>query len=161
MYAIRSYYGHDLYEAFAPGDMSESIFLHCARAIESALKFGEHGLPLMGAGDWNDGMDKVGIGGKGESVWLGFFLAEVLRLFSQLCRRRGETALAARYEKTREEIMINIEHNAWDGEWYMRAFFDDGTPLGSSSSPECRVITSYSIHYTKLYDCLLTAFSTF
>lgn len=130
---------HDLYEAFPPSDTSESIFLHCTHAIDSALKFGEHGLPLMGAGDWNDGMDKVGIGGKGESVWLAFFLVEVLRQFSELCRMRAETAFAERYEAARQELMINIERNAWDGEWYMRAFFDDGTPLGSSESPECRI----------------------
>ncbi len=130
---------HDLYEAFEPSDTSESIFLHCARAIDSALKFGEHGLPLMGAGDWNDGMDKVGIGGRGESVWLAFLLVEVLRLFSDLCRLRSETALAERYDATRQELMLNVERNAWDGEWYMRAFFDDGTPLGSSTSPECRI----------------------
>lgn len=130
---------HDLYEAFLPSETSESLFAHCARAIDSALKFGEHGLPLMGAGDWNDGMDKVGIGGKGESVWLAFFLVEVLRLFSQVCRLRGETTFAERYEKTRQELMVNVERSAWDGEWYMRAFFDDGTPLGSSTSPECRI----------------------
>lgn len=130
---------HDLYESFPPSDTSETLFMHCARAIDSALKFGEHGLPLMGAGDWNDGMDKVGIGGKGESVWLAFFLVEVLQQFAELCRLRGETALAERYEITRQELMMNIERNAWDGEWYMRAFFDDGTPLGSSASPECRI----------------------
>lgn len=130
---------HDLYEAFPLSDTSESIFMHCARAIDSALKFGEHGLPLMGAGDWNDGMDKVGIGGRGESVWLAFFLVEVLRQFAELCRMRGEIVLAERYEQTRQELMTNIERNAWDGEWYMRAFFDDGTPLGSNSSPECRI----------------------
>ncbi len=130
---------HDLYEAFETGETSESLFWHCVRAIDSALRFGEHGLPLMGTGDWNDGMDKVGMGGKGESVWLGFFLVEVLRMFSELSRKRGETALAERYEKTRQELMASIEQNAWDGEWYMRAFFDDGTPIGSAASPECRI----------------------
>ncbi len=130
---------HDLYEAFDTGETSESLFWHCARAIDSALRFGEHGLPLMGTGDWNDGMDKVGIGGKGESVWLGFFLIEVLRVFSELAHKRGETATAQRYEQSRQELMANIEQHAWDGEWYMRAFFDDGTPLGSSKSAECRI----------------------
>ncbi len=130
---------HDLYEAFETGETSESLFGHCARAIDSALRLGEHGLPLMGTGDWNDGMDKVGIGGKGESVWLGFFLIEVLRQFCELAQRRGETDTAERYERIRQELMANIERHAWDGEWYMRAFFDDGTPLGSSASPECRI----------------------
>ncbi len=130
---------HDLYESFEAGETSESLFSHCVRAIDSALRFGEHGLPLMGAGDWNDGMDKVGIGGKGESVWLGFFLVYVLRQFSELCRLRGETDLAERFERTRQALVNSIEQHAWDGEWYMRAFFDDGTPLGSSASPECRI----------------------
>ncbi len=130
---------HELYEAFQTGGMRESVFMHCVRAIDSALKFGEHGLPLMGTGDWNDGMDKVGALGKGESVWLAFFLVEVLREFIGLCRTRGETETAERFEKQREELKINIEKNAWDGEWYLRAFFDDGTPLGSNTSPECRI----------------------
>ena len=130
---------HDLYEAFETGETSENLFAHCLRAIDSALRLGEHGLPLMGAGDWNDGMDKVGIGGKGESVWLGFFLVEVLRLFCELAQRRGDADIAERYERTRQALMASIEQHAWDGEWYMRAFFDDGTPLGSSASPECRI----------------------
>ena len=130
---------HDLYESFETGETKETLFWHCVRAIDSSLQLGEHGLPLMGTGDWNDGMDKVGLGGKGESVWLGFFLVEVLRMFCELAHKRGETVLAQRYEETRQALMTNIEQHAWDGEWYMRAFFDDGTPLGSAASPECRI----------------------
>lgn len=130
---------HDIYEEFQSGDSEENIFSHCIRAIDSALQFGENGLPLMGTGDWNDGMDKIGEGGKGESVWLAFFLAEVLRLFSELCRRRGEETIAQRYEEQRMQLRANIENNAWDGDWYMRAFFDDGTPVGSNKSLECKI----------------------
>jgi cellobiose phosphorylase len=129
---------HDLYDQFEESAERESLFLHCVRAIGS-VGFGERGLPLMGAGDWNDGMDKVGAAGRGESVWLGFFLAEVLRLFSLLCRRRGENGMADQYDAQRDELRQNLEEHAWDGEWYKRAFFDDGTPLGSRTSPECRI----------------------
>ena len=130
---------HDIYEEFSFADITENVFSHCVRAIESALKFGERGLPLMGTGDWNDGMNKIGEEGKGESVWLAFFLSEVLRMFAALCRRRGEDILAQSYEEKRESLRANIENNAWDGEWYMRAFFDDGTPVGSRGSFECSI----------------------
>ncbi len=130
---------HDIYEQFASGALSESVFFHCVRAIDSALKFGNHGLPLMGTGDWNDGMDRIGEKGSGESVWLGFFIVEVLRLFIPVCRARGEETIACAYEEKREEIRANIENNAWDKEWYMRAFFDDGTPVGSHVSQECKI----------------------
>lgn len=130
---------HDIYEDFSADNVKENIFSHCVRAVDSALKFGEHGLPLIGTGDWNDGMNKIGEQGKGESVWLAFFLSEVLRVFSALCRRRNENALAEGYEEKRENLRANAEKAAWDGEWYMRAFFDDGTPVGSRGSPECRI----------------------
>jgi cyclic beta-1,2-glucan synthetase len=130
---------HDIYEEFCSSDITENVFSHCVRAIDSALKFGEHGLPLIGTGDWNDGMNKIGEKGKGESVWLAFFLTEVLRMFAALCRRRGEDALSKMYEEKREELRANIENNAWDGDWYMRAFFDDGTPVGCRGSQECSI----------------------
>lgn len=130
---------HDLYEEFPIGETSENVFMHCMRAIESAFPLGEKGLPRMGTGDWNDGMDKIGEHGRGESVWLAFFLVEVLRMFGEVCRRRNENHMAAKYEDLRQQIKNNIEKNAWDGEWYMRAFFDDGTPIGSSESPECKI----------------------
>jgi len=129
----------DIYERFEESDYTESLFLHCKRAIDSALNLGQHELPLMGTGDWNDGMDKVGEEGKGESVWLAFFLAVIMQSFAAVCRIRGETELAESYDKKRIEIKSNIEKNAWDGEWYLRAYFDDGTPVGSSMSPECSI----------------------
>ncbi len=116
-----------------------SVYEHCIRAIEHGLRFGEHGLPLMGSGDWNDGMDRVGNHGKGESVWLGFFLCEVLTQFTGLASQRGDLAFAARCREEGERLRQNIETNAWDGAWYRRAYFDDGTPLGSASNAECQI----------------------
>ncbi len=118
---------------------SETVLAHCIRAVERSLEFGEHGLPLMRTGDWNDGMDKVGEKGRGESVWLGFFMIHVLREFSVLCRENGHAAEAERYDCKIQELSRNIQEQAWDGNWYIRAFFDDGTPLGSSKNPECKV----------------------
>ena len=109
------------------------------RAIEKAMKFGNHGLPLIGGGDWNDGMDKVGIKGRGESVWLGWFLYTVLNRFIPICLAREDVERAERYKKTAEELLSAIEGHGWDGGWYRRAFFDDGTPLGSESNAECRI----------------------
>jgi cyclic beta-1,2-glucan synthetase len=109
------------------------------RAVAHGLRFGEHGLPLIGSGDWNDGMNLVGMGGKGESVWLGFFLCEVLRQFTGLARARGDAAFAARCEEEGNRLRRSIEQHGWDGAWYRRAYFDDGTPLGSASSAECRI----------------------
>ncbi|HVJ82753.1 MAG TPA: glucoamylase family protein [Planctomycetia bacterium] len=116
-----------------------TLFEHCVRAIDHGLRFGTHGLPLMGGGDWNDGMNLVGRRGKGESVWLGFFLFHVLEQFAALARRRGETAIADRYAVEAGRLRGNIEANAWDGEWYRRAYFDDGAPLGSSANEEGRI----------------------
>ncbi len=98
-----------------------------------------HGLPLMGSGDWNDGMNRVGIQGKGESVWLGFFLYEVLRQFGALALRHDDPAFAERCAAEGIRLRENIERHAWDGGWYRRAWFDDGTPLGSSDNLECRI----------------------
>ncbi len=116
-----------------------SLYEHCARAIRHGLRFGAHGLPLMGSGDWNDGMNLVGIHGRGESVWLGFFLHEVLTSFSRLARRRDDSGLAERCDKEAGNLRRNIARHAWDGEWYLRAWFDDGSPLGSSANPECAI----------------------
>jgi len=116
-----------------------SMYEHSVRAIDHALRFGEHGLPLMGCGDWNDGMNLVGQHGKGESVWLGFFLYDVLNQFASLASRRGDDANAERYRLEAGRLRGNIEHHAWDGEWYRRAYFDDGTPLGSSENLECQI----------------------
>jgi cellobiose phosphorylase len=109
------------------------------RAILRGFSFGERGLPLMGSGDWNDGMNIVGAHGKGESVWLGFFLYEVLMRFTELARMRGDTPFAERCQTEAAQLRLNIERNGWDGEWYRRAYFDDGTPLGSASNAECQI----------------------
>lgn len=118
---------------------SASLYQHCVRAIELGLRYGEHGLPLMGSGDWNDGMDKVGIGGKGESVWLAFFLYDILEQFAPLARNHGDLSFAQRCTTQAEFLRQNIEENAWDGGWYRRAYFDDGRALGSAGSPECQI----------------------
>src|SRR5580765_7256911 len=102
------------------------------RSILHGLRFGVHGLPLMGSGDWNDGMNLVGIEGKGESVWLAFFLGSVLARFALVARLRGDMTFAGRCDKERTDLAANIELHGWDGAWYRRAYFDDGTPLGSA-----------------------------
>ncbi|MBK5257081.1 MAG: cyclic beta 1-2 glucan synthetase, partial [Vicinamibacteria bacterium] len=106
----------------------ESLYAHCVRAIRHGLRFGAHGLPLMGSGDWNDGMNLVGIGGQGESVWLAFFLCDVLGQFTRVARGRGDEPFALHCEEERIRLRASIEEHAWDGEWYRRAYFDDGTP---------------------------------
>jgi cyclic beta-1,2-glucan glucanotransferase len=116
-----------------------TLYEHCVRAIKYGLKFGEHGLPLMGCGDWNDGMNLVGQHGKGESVWLAFFLHYVLRQFAKLAQQKGDPAFADQCVEQAERLRLNIEQNAWDGSWYRRAYFDDGTPLGSATNAECQI----------------------
>ncbi len=116
-----------------------SLYQHCVRAIRHGLRFGAHGLPLMGSGDWNDGMNLVGMQGKGESVWLGFFLSEVLGQFSGVARAFGDLPFAELCSAERERLRTAIEQHGWDGGWYRRAYFDDGTPLGSATSLECRI----------------------
>jgi cellobiose phosphorylase len=127
---------------------SATFYEHCVRAIHRGLRFGEHGLPLMGSGDWNDGMNRVGEYGKGESVWLGFFLYEVLMQFTEVARVRGDISFAERCGREAAQVRQNIEQHGWDGEWYLRAYFDDGTPLGSARNPECRIdsiVQSWSV----------------
>jgi cyclic beta-1,2-glucan synthetase len=118
---------------------ADTLYAHCTRAIVHGLRFGQHGLPLMGTGDWNDGMNCVGVKGKGESVWLGFFLYDVVERFSELARRRGDVAFAERCQTEAAKVKTNIEESGWDGQWYRRAYFDDGALLGSASSPECQI----------------------
>ncbi len=124
-----------------PGHSSEaiSLYAHGVRAIEHGLSFGVHGLPLMGTGDWNDGMNLVGAQGKGESVWLGFFLYEVLMQFTRLAQLRGDGQFAERCQREAAQLRQNVERDGWDGEWYKRAFFDDGRPLGSAENAECQI----------------------
>jgi cellobiose phosphorylase len=119
--------------------LSGTLYNHCVRAINYCLRFGEHGLPLIGSGDWNDGMDKVGIHGKGESVWLAFFLYDVLIKFSKISQTHNDSAFAEKCKSEADKLRKNIEVNAWDGEWYKRAYFDDGTPLGSHVNAECSI----------------------
>jgi cellobiose phosphorylase len=107
--------------------------------VKRGLRFGEHGLPLMGTGDWNDGMNKVGVQGKGESIWLGFFLYHVLMQFENVAQLHGDAAFVELCQNEAARLRQNIEQHGWDGEWYRRAYFDDGTPLGSASNPECKI----------------------
>ncbi len=118
-----------------------SLFEHCVCALDSSLAIGSHGLPLFGTGDWNDGMNRVGAGGRGESVWLGWFLHAALLRFAPIAERRGasDAAAAARWRKHAFALQQAIEREAWDGDWYRRGYFDDGTPLGSVASDECRI----------------------
>ncbi|MDD4615131.1 MAG: glycosyl transferase, partial [Caldisericia bacterium] len=118
---------------------SSSLFEHCIRAIEISLQFGSHGLPLMGTGDWNDGMNTVGNKGKGESVWLGWFLYSVLDLFVPLCQKMGDERKARKYVRWMDSIQKAIEKHAWDGYWYRRAYFDNGTMVGSIVNKECKI----------------------
>ncbi|WP_447877130.1 GH36-type glycosyl hydrolase domain-containing protein [Serratia fonticola] len=117
----------------------ESLYLHGARALKHGLTFGEHGLPLMGAGDWNDGMNMVGLEGRGESVWLGFFLFYILQRYGKLATHRGDLELAELCREEAEKLRANLHNNAWDGEWYRRGYFDSGEPLGSHQAAECRI----------------------
>ncbi|NLP12926.1 MAG: glycosyl transferase [Clostridium sp.] len=129
-------------EAYRIPRVSETVstlYDHCIRAINRSLRFGERGLPLIGSGDWNDGMNTVGNKGKGESVWLGWFLYSILKGFAPLCERMGDTELAKSYLETADKIVLAIEENAWDGSWYRRAYFDNGVPLGSIQNSECKI----------------------
>jgi cellobiose phosphorylase len=118
---------------------SASVYEHCVRALVKGYQLGQHGLPLMGTGDWNDGMNKVGAGGKGESVWNGWFFLTVLRAFAGIAKRRGDDERYAWCQDRAEALRVAQEANAWDGAWYRRAYFDDGTPLGSAQNQECQI----------------------
>jgi len=126
---------------FAPlvSDRTATLFEHCALALDASLALGGHGLPLMGAGDWNDGMNRVGEKGDGESVWLGWFLYTALTAFVPLAEARQETNCAAKWAAHAAGLRASLEREAWDGDWYRRAFFDDGEPLGSAANEECRI----------------------
>lgn len=120
-------------------DEKGTVYSHCIKAIERSLNFGSHGMPLMGSGDWNDGMNLVGNEGKGESVWLAFFLYSILINFIPLCKGKNDEAAAIKYENAAMRLKCAIEENGWDGNWYKRAYYDDGTPLGSSENKECMI----------------------
>jgi len=116
-----------------------TVFDHCVRALKHGYRLGSHGLPLMGTGDWNDGMNKVGVHGKGESVWNGWFFVSVLGAFAELAEQRGQADDAHWCRERAEQLRVALEANAWDGGWYRRAYFDDGTPLGSAQNDECQI----------------------
>jgi len=130
---------HERYERFHHGDARASLFEHCRRALERGITRGPHGLPLMGAGDWNDGMDRVGKEGRGESVWLGWFAGATAQAFAALCDRRGEAAAAEGWRSCAQQLFAAVENEGWDGAWYRRAFDDAGAAWGSSKSDECRI----------------------
>src|SRR5688572_29646049 len=130
---------HDAYFQPAMADERGTLFEHCARALDQSLSVGDHGLPLIGTGDWNDGMNRVGELGKGESVWLGWFLHATLAAFVPIARSRGEEERAAGWSAHAAGLKAALEKEGWDGEWYRRGYFDDGTPLGSSTNDECRI----------------------
>jgi cyclic beta-1,2-glucan synthetase len=129
----------DLYFEPARAAESASLFEHCARAIDASLKVGAHGLPLIGSGDWNDGMNRVGHEGRGESVWLGWFLHAVMAAFAPIAEARGDQRRADQWRGHMKALRRALEREGWDGDWYRRAFFDDGTPLGSAMNAECRI----------------------
>src|SRR5690606_2843963 len=128
-----------LYDLPISGNLSGDLYEHCVRAIKHGLQFGKHGLPFIGSGDWNDGMDLVGNKGAGESVWLAFFLYDILVNFENVATIYGDDAFAATCINEATLLQTNIEKHAWDGEWYKRAWFDDGTPLGSKENEECSI----------------------
>ncbi|MEO5813315.1 MAG: glucoamylase family protein, partial [Rhodanobacter sp.] len=127
------------YDLPHPSGRDESLYQHCQRAIEHGLERGAHGLPLIGSGDWNDGMNRVGENGRGESVWLGFFSCEVLTRFAEVARLHHDEAFAQRCLAEVAKLHAALELHGWDGAWYRRAYFDDGTPLGSHTNLECRI----------------------
>jgi len=130
---------HDAYFQPVIADESATLFEHCARGLDQSFAVGEHGLPLIGTGDWNDGMNRVGEMGKGESVWLGWFLHATLAAFAPLADTRNERERAAHWRAHTTTLQNALEQNGWDGGWYRRGYYDDGTPLGSSTSGECRI----------------------
>ena len=120
-------------------DQRATLFEHCARALDRSGSVGAHGLPLIGTGDWNDGMNRVGHGGRGESVWLGWFLHATLEGFARVAEARGALERAGRWHRQASGLRAALDDQAWDGDWYRRAYFDDGTPLGSVRNTECRI----------------------
>jgi cyclic beta-1,2-glucan synthetase len=129
----------DLYYEPAVSSETATLFEHCARTLDRSLGVGQHGMPFMGTGDWNDGMNRIGYEGQGESVWLAWFLHTTLWEFAKIAQGRGEAERAEKWRLHVGELKTAIERNAWDGEWYARAFFDDGKPVGVSANLECRI----------------------
>ena len=130
---------HERYAEFDTSDESGSLYEHCCRAIERASAVGPHGLPVIGNGDWNDGFSRISTTGRGESVWMGWFLLRVCRDMAPLCEYIGDTGLADYYRALGENFRTQVEESGWDGAWYRRAYYDDGTPVGSRESDECKI----------------------
>lgn len=130
---------HERYDRYAASEATAPLYEHACRALDRATTEGPHGLPLIGGGDWNDGMNRVGLGGRGESVWLAWFLIDTLRRFAPVCEERGDAPRAARYLERADAYRLAVEDHGWDGGWYLRASYDDGTPIGSSRSDEARI----------------------
>jgi cyclic beta-1,2-glucan synthetase len=127
------------YGLFEATSAAYTLYEHCVRAVTRGSTSGPHGLPLIGAGDWNDGMNRVGIAGRGESIWLGWFLYAVLTNFAPICERMGDSKSSTKYRKQADTLRQALESHGWDGEWYLRAYYDDGLPLGSARNAECRI----------------------
>ncbi|MEP6494568.1 MAG: glucoamylase family protein [bacterium] len=130
---------HEVYDLPETSEVKESLYTHCVRALDHACTSGPHGLPLMGSGDWNDGMNRVGVKGIGESVWLAWFLIATLRRFAAHATARGDAEVAARFLARADGYVTAVERDGWDGAWYARAYYDDGTILGSSKNDECQI----------------------
>ena len=131
---------HERYEPTVQSSETGTVYEHCLRAIDKGLeRIGEHGLPLIGVGDWNDGMNLVGAKGRGESVWLGWFICNVLKRFAVLCHEQGDTSKEDHYLQVREKLIVSLNEHGWDGQWYRRAFTDSGQWLGSVHNEECRI----------------------
>ncbi|SDZ81101.1 cyclic beta-1,2-glucan synthetase [Microbulbifer marinus] len=130
---------NERYAEYATSDESGSLYEHCCRAIERAGAVGPHGLPVIGNGDWNDGFNRISTTGRGESVWMGWFLLRVCRDMAPLCEYIGDTALAEHYRQLGNNLHQQVEESGWDGAWYRRAYYDDGTPVGSAQSDECKI----------------------
>ena len=127
------------YDIHPATQIKESIYKHCLKALEKGINFGEHGIPKIGSGDWNDGFSTVGNKGRGESVWLGFFLYDILNKFIPICRLKEDNGLANKFEEINKELKKNINEKCWDGRWFRRAFTDDGKWIGSAENEEGRI----------------------
>src|SRR5690606_22819282 len=128
------------YDLPMTASLKARLYDHCKLSIQRALmKLGAHGLPLIGSGDWNDGMNMVGIEGKGESIWLGFFLYDVLNRFIPLAQAMGDETFIEEIQSEAEKLKINLNQNGWGGHWYLRAYFDNGDILGSPDNDECKI----------------------
>ena len=130
---------HELYDLPQVSDQTGQVYDHCIRALKKACTFGQHDLPLIGSGDWNDGFSRVGVEGKGESVWLAWFLIDTMQRMLPTCAARADTTTHAELTELMQRYTRAVEEHAWDGDWYRRAYFDDGSPLGSKESSEAKI----------------------